>query len=186
MPWTAVLTKIEILVLNSDMQFTLQKASSWSIDKSKISWSAALCWLALSNWFKSGSTFALNEVKHQICSKSYLQLFWVSVLCILLWRKRASPIAHASTHGLRCPSNEAFFHRKSNFWAWAYNLGRYILGHLGGIFGQFISTHLGTILWVYVSPLSMFSINQPLFQQTSLYISKYLFGVGIRIWTAKN
>jgi hypothetical protein len=35
-----------------------------------------------------------------------------------------------------------------------------------GIFDQFISTHFGT-----VSPLSMFSINQPLFlQKVNLYI----------------
>jgi hypothetical protein len=46
-----------------------------------------------------------------------------------------------------------------------------------GIFGQTISTHFGT-----VSPLSMFSIIQPLFlQQTKpLYPHpKYLFGIGI-------
>ena len=33
-------------------------------------------------------------------------------------------------HGLRTP-NEAFFHRNSKILAWADNLGRYILGHLG-------------------------------------------------------
>ena len=46
-----------------------------------------------------------------------------------------------------------------------------------GILGQFISTHFGT-----VSPLSMFSINQPLFLQKTkpLYPNpKYLFGIGI-------
>ena len=46
-----------------------------------------------------------------------------------------------------------------------------------GIFGQFISTHFGT-----VSPLSMFSINQPLFLQKTklLYPNpKYLFRIGI-------
>ena len=38
-----------------------------------------------------------------------------------------------------------------------------------GIFGRFISTHFGT-----VSPLSMFSINQPLFlQKNSVFISKF-------------
>jgi hypothetical protein len=53
-----------------------------------------------------------------------------------------------------------------------------------GIFGQTISTHLGT-----VRPLSMFSIIQPLFLQKTkpLYPHpKYLFGIGILIWAAKN
>ena len=53
-----------------------------------------------------------------------------------------------------------------------------------GIFGQTISTHFGT-----VSPLSMFSIIQPLFLQKTkpLYPNpKYLFGIGIWIWAAKN
>jgi hypothetical protein len=46
-----------------------------------------------------------------------------------------------------------------------------------GIFGQFISTHFGT-----VSPLSMFSINQSLFLQKTKPLHphpKYLFGIGI-------
>ena len=45
-----------------------------------------------------------------------------------------------------------------------------------GIFGQFISTHFGT-----VTPLSMFSINQPLFLQKTkpLYPNlKYYLGLG--------
>jgi hypothetical protein len=49
---------------------------------------------------------------------------------------------------------------------------------------RFISTHFGT-----VSPLSMFSINQPLFLQKTkpLYPNpKYLFGIGILIWAEKN
>ena len=53
-----------------------------------------------------------------------------------------------------------------------------------GIFGQFISTHFGT-----VSPLSMFSTNQPSFLQKAkpLYPHpKYLFRIGIWIWVAKN
>ena len=46
-----------------------------------------------------------------------------------------------------------------------------------GIFGLFISTHFGA-----VSPLSMVSINEPLFLQKTkpLYTNpKYLFGIGI-------
>ena len=53
-----------------------------------------------------------------------------------------------------------------------------------GIFGWFIRTHFGI-----VSPLSMFSINQPLFLQITkpLYPNpKYLFGIEIRIWAARN
>ena len=50
-------------------------------------------------------------------------------------------------------------------------------GSICGIFGQFISTHFGT-----VSPLSMFLINQPLFLQKTQPLHpnpKYLFGIGI-------
>ena len=53
-----------------------------------------------------------------------------------------------------------------------------------GILGQTISTHFGT-----VSPLSMFSIIQPLsLQKTkpSYPHSKYLFEIRIWIWVAKN
>ena len=51
-----------------------------------------------------------------------------------------------------------------------------------GIFGQTISTHFGIM-----SPLSMLSIIQPLFLQKTLYPHpKYLFGIGILIWAAKN
>ena len=62
-----------------------------------------------------------------------------------------------------------FFIKIPNFGAWT--------DKIWGIFGQFISTHLGT-----VSPLSMFSINQPLCLQKimPLYTNpKYLFGIGI-------
>ena len=66
-----------------------------------------------------------------------------------------------------------FFIEIPNFCAWADKLGRGIWG----IFGRTISTHLGT-----VSPMSMFSIIQPLFLQKTkpLYPHpKYLFGIGI-------
>jgi hypothetical protein len=49
-----------------------------------------------------------------------------------------------------------------------------------GIFGQFISTHFGT-----VGPLSMFSINQPLFlQKTKLYIQipNIYLELGFEFW----
>ena len=49
------------------------------------------------------------------------------------------------------------------------------------IFGQTISTHFGT-----VSPLSMFSIIQPLFLQKTRPFTSHLFGIGIWIWAEKN
>ena len=70
-----------------------------------------------------------------------------------------------------------FFHRNLKHWAWADKFGRYILGHLGYIFGQFINTHFGT-----VTPLSMFSIDQPFFLKKTnpLYPhTKYFLGIGI-------
>jgi hypothetical protein len=84
-------------------------------------------------------------------------------------------------HGLQTP-NEAFFLSKSQTFGlgqttWADNFGG-----IWGIFGWFIGSHLAT-----VSPLSMFSINKPLFLQKpkSLYPDpKYLFGIGI--WATKN
>ena len=64
-----------------------------------------------------------------------------------------------------------YFSDISNFWAWADKLGDKLQG-IWGIFGQTISTHFGSL-----SPLSMLSINQPLFlQKTKLLYSypKYL------------
>ena len=87
---------------------------------------------------------------------------------ILMWANTAIVSCsqpHVFAHGLRT-SNEAFFSLKSK----NFGLGQTIwvdkICGIGGIFGQFISTHFGT-----VSPLSMFSINQPLFlQKLSFYI----------------
>jgi hypothetical protein len=67
---------------------------------------------------------------------------------------------------------EPFFIEITNFWAWADTFWV-----IWGIFGQFISTHFGT-----VSPLSRFFINQSLFLQKAkpLYSNpKYVFGIGI-------
>ena len=59
-----------------------------------------------------------------------------------------------------------FFIEIQSFWAWADKFW-----DIWGIFGQTISTHFGT-----VSPLSMFSIIQPLFLQKNLnlYITFYI------------
>ena len=62
-----------------------------------------------------------------------------------------------TTHRLRT-SNEAFFIKIPIFWAWVDNLSRYYLGHLW--YFRPINQHP---FWYHVSPLSMFSINQPLF-----------------------
>ena len=62
----------------------------------------------------------------------------------------------------RCPM-KLFFIGIQNFWAWVDKFWG-----IWGIFGLTISTHFGT-----VSPLSMFSIVQPLFLQITnpLYVS---------------
>ena len=85
-------------------------------------------------------------------------------------------------HGQRT-LNEPFFIEIQNFLALADKLADKFLGILG-ICGPTISTHFCT-----VSPLSMFSIIQPVFLQKTkpLYPNpKYLFGIGIWIWAAKN
>jgi hypothetical protein len=69
-----------------------------------------------------------------------------------------------------------FFIEIQNFWASAKNRADKFWS-IWDIFGQTISTHFGT-----VSPLSKFSIIQPLFLQKPkpLYPHhKYLFGIGI-------
>ena len=74
-------------------------------------------------------------------------------------------------------ANEAFSTKSQTF-----GLGQTIWADtfwgIWGIFSQFISAHFGI-----VSPLSMFSINEPLFLQKTtkpLYPNpKYLFGIGI-------
>ena len=94
-------------------------------------------------------------------------------------------------YGLRIP-NEAFFRQNPK----VLGLCRQFWG-IWGIFGQFIGTRFGT-----VSPLSMSSINQPLFTKLkipniykisykpNIYIQIFYFGIGnwiwICIWAAKN
>ena len=71
---------------------------------------------------------------------------------------------------------KSFFIEIPNFWAWADKFWG-----IWGILGRFISTQFA------VSPLSMFSINQPWFLQKTLYPHpKYLSGIGIWIWAAMN
>ena len=69
-----------------------------------------------------------------------------------------------------------FFRKSQTFGLGQTNWNKKFGGILG-IFSQFISTHFGT-----VSPVSMFSINQPLFLQKTKHLYsniKYLFGIGI-------
>ena len=79
-------------------------------------------------------------------------------------------------HKLRTP-NEASFHRNSKLLCLGRQFGQIDLGAFGGIFTLFFSTHFGTL-----SPLSIFSISQPLFLQKTLDLypnPKYFFGIGI-------
>ena len=66
---------------------------------------------------------------------------------------------NTSRHGLRTP-NVAFFSLKSRTFRLGQTNWADKFWGIWGIFGQTISTHFGT-----VSPLSMFSIIQPLFLQ---------------------
>ena len=70
-------------------------------------------------------------------------------------------------HVLRTP-NEAFFHGKPKLQGLGRKFGQINFFVIWGIFCQSISTHFGTM-----SPLSMFSINQPLFlKKEKAFISK--------------
>ena len=92
-------------------------------------------------------------------------------------------LANYHEHGLRT-HNEAFFHWNPELLGLCRQIVQINSVVFGGIFGQTFSTYFGT-----VSPLSMFSIIQPIFLQktTPLYPHpKYLFGIGIWIWAAKN
>ena len=65
-----------------------------------------------------------------------------------------------------------FSSKSQNFWAWADTFWG-----ICGIFDQFISTHFGT-----VSPLSIISINQPLFLQKlsfNIQIPNIYLGLGL-------
>jgi hypothetical protein len=91
----------------------------------------------------------------------------------------------AGPHGLRTPK-EAFFYRKSQtFGLGQTNWADKFWVFWGLFFGRFISAHFGT-----VSPLSSFSITQPFYSYKKtkpLYPNpKYLIGIGIWIWAAKN
>ena len=70
--------------------------------------------------------------------------------------------------------NDGFFHRNPKLFGKGQKNWADKFWGIWGILGQTIGTHFGT-----VSPLSMFSINQPLFLQKAkpLYPHpKYLFG----------
>ena len=76
---------------------------------------------------------------------------------------------HDPVHGLRTP-NDGFFHRNSKLFGHGQKNWADKFWGIWGIFGQTFGTHFGT-----VSPLSMFSNNQPLVQQQKnkpLHISK--------------
>ena len=79
-------------------------------------------------------------------------------------------------NGLRM-LNEAFFSSKSQTLGLGQTIWADKFWGIWGIFERFISTHFGT-----VSSLSMF------LQKTKPFhpYAKYLFGIGIWIWPAKN
>ena len=76
-----------------------------------------------------------------------------------------------------------FFSAKSQTFGLGQTIWTDKIWGIWGIFGPFISNHFGN-----VSSLSMFSINQPLFLQETkaLYSNPKFFGIGIRIWAAKD
>ena len=73
------------------------------------------------------------------------------------WIRGNIPVDKSRDYGLPM---KPFFSETPNFWTWADKFWG-----IWGIFDRFISTHFGT-----VSPLSMFSINQPLFLQKTKYL----------------
>ena len=92
------------------------------------------------------TSFSQGACQSTLCSKLY-------ILSIYYYKNSNETCSLRTTDA----PWSLFFIEIWNFWVWTDNLGRYILG-IWGIFSQFISPHFGT-----VSPISMFSINQPLF-----------------------
>ena len=124
-------------------------------------------------WGIIKTQIAFPQMKESVTSN----IFWDSINRI--WGKYLKKdninqdwIHFTSRHGPWTP-RESFFRKSHTFGLgqtnWTENLGG-----IWGIFGQSISTHFGT-----VSPLSMFSLIQPLFlQKLSLYIDiPYFFGI---------
>ena len=68
--------------------------------------------------------------------------------------------------------NKEFFHRNPKLLGLGGQFGKINFGAFGGIFGRFISTHFGT-----VSPLSMFSSDQPWRAGIGVYVTerRYVF-----------
>ena len=106
---------------------------------------------------------------------------------MVLSKPKLFPLKSFTLQKLEKMKKEASAKAKT-FWAWADKLGRWIVLLVGqgiwGFLGQTISTHFGT-----VSPSSMFSMNQSLFLQKTEPLNphpKYLFGIEIWIWDAKN
>ena len=91
---------------------------------------------------------------------------------------------HLLLRRLRTP-NEAFYHWNLKLLGLSRQKGQINSGvHIWGILSQTINTRFGT-----GSPLSMFSIIQPLFLEKTKPINslpKYLFGIRIWIWATKS
>ena len=140
-------------------------------------------------WFKRYVVAGLR-VFHRITNKEF---FWHQAECsqhdiLSFWPyweilDYYAVFLHVTQHGLRTP-NEAFLSssKSQTFRLGQTNWADKFWG-IFGIFSQTISTYFGT-----VSPLSMFSIIQPLFLQkpeTSYPHPNYLCD-GILIWAANN
>ena len=124
-----------------------------------------------------------NKLKHLIVYEKMRTCVWASFIFILhikeyqtVYTKKYNVMMENTDYGLPMKS----FSLKSRTFGFGQTNWTDKFWGIWVIFGLFISTHFGT-----VSPLYMFSINQPLFLQKtkSLYPNpKYLFEIVIWIW----
>ena len=91
-------------------------------------------------------------------------------------------VLNEATHGLRTP-NEVFFHWNPE----RLGLGKQIGQINSEAFGVFSAKPSAPIVWVPCPPFPLFNLN--IFLQKTKPLCphpKYLFGIGIWIWAAKN
>ena len=140
------------LVWKSFLDTILQSRSLWKTRQtdSKIDWPMRLQ-LVLRN-LKTTEQMS-GSFKLQGNFVCYLLSYWLKILNQLKFFACSGTRTTVAQWSL-------FSSKSQTFWAWADNLGR-ILGGIWGIFGQFISTHFGT-----VSTFSIFSNYNPLIIST--------------------
>ena len=163
----------------------------WTKNWPKIGWALCLSndWDSIQRLYNykkdqmGSAAITFNSVF--VCRKGWSK-YWFCLYIVVFWTRSLLhylAYTYGLWHGLRTP-NEAFFHGNPKLLGSGRQFGQISFLGIWGIFGQYISTHFST-----VSPLSIFSINPPLFLQKTkpLYPnSKQLFGIGIWIWAAKN